>query len=197
MDKNMEDKNEQKNRRSFLQGFSLSSFFLGIGLCAAVAFAAINLFGSKSADVDNKPGHTFSVDLTGVPEGTELVPGDVQQLSPSVHNGSTTDYIYSFVKVSFNPDVYEIVDASWELVSEEPGEAIFSYSSGSEMIPVGIGEDANFTAGMKVIATGDVFNALNEESLKYTVTGYGIGTEISRSGNLDAWADYENAESGY
>ncbi len=78
MDKNKTEQNEQKNRRSFLQGFSFSSFFLGIGLCAVIAFAAINLFGSKSVDVDNKPGHTFSVDLTGVPEGTELVPGDVQ-----------------------------------------------------------------------------------------------------------------------
>lgn len=192
----MEDKNEQKNRRSVFQGFSFSSFFLGIGLCAVAAFAAINLFGSKSANVNNTPGHTFSVDLTGVPEGTEMVPGDVQQLSPSVHNGSTTDYIYAFIRVSYNPDVYEIMDASWELVSEEPGEAIFSYSSGSEMIPVGMGEDAQFTAGMKVIATGDVFNGLDEESLKYTVTGYGIGTEISRSGNMNAWADYENAESG-
>ena len=100
MDKHTEEQNEQKNRRSFLQGFSFSSFFFGIGLCAVIAFAAINLFGSKSADVDNRPGHTFSVDLTGVPEGTELVPGDVQTLSPSVHNGSTTDYIYSFVKLA-------------------------------------------------------------------------------------------------
>lgn len=145
-------------------------------------------------EVDNRAGHTFSVDLTNVSEGTELVPGDVQQLSPSVHNGSMTDYIYSFVKVSFNPDVYQIMDANWELVSEEPGEAIFSYSSGSEMIPVGMGEDAQFTAGMKVVADGDAFGSLDEESLKYTVTGYGIGTEISRSGNLDAWANYENAE---
>ena len=64
------------------------------------------------------------------------------------------------------------------------------------MIPVGIGEDANFIAGMKVIATGDVFNGLDEDALKYNVTGYGIGTEISRSGNMEAWADYENAESG-
>ena len=146
--------------------------------------------------MDNRAGHTFSVDLTGVPEGTELVPGDVQGLEPSVHNGSTTDYIYAFVRVSFNPDVYEITDPSWELVSEEPGEAIFSYSSGNQMIPVGMGEDAGFSCGMKVIATGDVFNGLDEESLKYTVTGYGIGTEISRSGNTEAWADYENAESG-
>ena len=62
------------------------------------------------------------------------------------------------------------------------------------MIPVGMGEDAQFTAGMKVVAEGDAFGSLDEESLKYTVTGYGIGTEISRSGNLDAWANYENAE---
>lgn len=166
---------------------------MGVGLCAVVAFAAINLFGSKSVEVSNSPGHTFSVNLTGVPEGTELVSGDAQTLSPAVHNGSTTDYIYGFVKVSLNPDVYEIVDASWELVSEEPGEAIFSYSSAGHMIPVGMGVDANFTAGMKVIAEGDVFAGLDEESLKYTVTGYGIGTSISRSGNTEAWADYENA----
>ena len=188
MDKHVGEKieqEEQKNRRSFLQGFSLSSFFLGIGLCAVIAFAAINLFGSKSVDVSNTPGHTFSVDLTGVPEGTALVPGDVQGLSPAVHNGSTTDYIYSFVKISFNPEVYEIVEPSWEVVSEEPGESIYSYSSENQMIPVGMGEDAGFSCGMKVIASGDVFNALNEDSLKYTVTGYGIGTEISRSGNLD------------
>ena len=183
---------EQKGR-SFLQGFSFSSFFIGVGLCAVIAFAAINLFGSKSADVGNTRGHTFEVNLTGVPEGTELVPGDVQQLSPSVHNGSTTDYIYAFVKISYNPDVYEIVDPTWELVSEEAGEAIFSYSSEGQMTPVAMGEDAQFTAGMKVIATGDVFAGLDEESLKYTVTGYGIGTSISRSGNLEAWADYENA----
>ena len=143
--------------------------------------------------MDHRAGHTFSVDLTGVPEGTELVPGDVQQLSPSVHNGSTTDYIYSFVKVSFNPDVYEIVEPSWELVSEESGEAIFSYSSEGQMIPVGMGEDAEFSCGMKVVATGDVFNGLDEESLKYTVTGYGISSEIARNVNTEAWADYENA----
>ena len=62
------------------------------------------------------------------------------------------------------------------------------------MTPVGMGEDVNFTAGMKVIATGDVFNGLDEESLKYTVTGYGISSEIARNGNTEAWADYENAE---
>ena len=73
--------------------------------------------------MSNTPGHTFSVDLTGVPEGTELVPEDVQQLSPSVHNGSTTDYIYSFVKVEYNPDVYEITEPSWEVVAESEGEA--------------------------------------------------------------------------
>lgn len=83
----MDKHTEEQKGRSFLQGFSFSSFFVGIGLCAVIAFAAINLFGSKSANVNNTPGHTFSVDLTGVPEGTELVPGDVQSLSPSVHNG--------------------------------------------------------------------------------------------------------------
>ena len=118
----------------------------------------------------------------------------MQQLSPSVHNGSTTDYIYSFVKVSFNPDVYEIVEPSWEVVTETPGEVVYSYSSGSEMLPVGMGEDAGFSAGMKVIATGDVFNGLDEESLKYTVTGYGISSGIAQNGNTEAWADYENAE---
>ena len=54
-----------------------------------------------------------------------------------------------------------------------------SYSSEGQMIPVGMGEDANFTASMKVIANGDVFNGLDEESLKYTVTGYGISSEIA------------------
>ena len=78
--------------------------------------------------MNNTPGHTFEVDLTGVPEGTELVPGDVQSLSLAVHNGSTMDYIYAFVSISYNPDVYAITDPSWELVSEEGGEAIFSYS---------------------------------------------------------------------
>ena len=34
------------------------------------------------------------------------------------------------------------------------------------MTPVAMGEDAKFTAGMKVIATGDVFNGLDEESFK-------------------------------
>ena len=87
--------------------------------------AAINLFRSKSSNVSNTPCHTFSVDLTGVPEGIELVHGDVQTLSPSVHNGSTTGYIYAFVSVSYNPDVYAITDPSWDLVLEIAGEAIF------------------------------------------------------------------------
>ena len=115
-----------------------------------------------------------------------------ESLSPSVQNGSTTDYIYAFVSVSYNPDVYEIVDSSWELVSQEPGLAIYSYSSGGEMIPVEMGQDAEFSCGMKVIAEGAAFAGVNEEDMKYTVTGYGISTNISRSGNLDAWADYEN-----
>ena len=54
MDKHTEEKieqNEQKNRRSFFQGFSFSSFFLGIGLCAVVAFAAINVFKIEG-DID-------------------------------------------------------------------------------------------------------------------------------------------------
>ena len=161
-----------------------------------MAYAAINLFGSKSVDVANTPGHTFSVDLTGVPEGTELVPGDAQTLSPAVHNGSTTDYIYAFVSISYNPDVYEIMDPSWELVSEEEGLAIYSYSSGGEMIPVEMGQDAEFTAGMKVIAEGAAFAAVSEEDMKYTVIGYGISSEIARSGKLDAWADYENGGNG-
>lgn len=130
--------------------------------------------------------------MTGVPEGTELVLGDVQSLSPAVHNGSTTDFIYSFISISYNPDVYEIVEPSWELVSEEDGLAIYSYSSGGEMIPVEMGQDAEFTAGMKVIPEGTVFGGMEEDDFKYTITGYGIGTSISRSGNLDAWADYEN-----
>ena len=39
------------------------------------------------------------------------------------------------------------------------------------MIPVGIGEDAAFSAGMKVVATGDVFNGLDEESLNTLLLG--------------------------
>ena len=96
------------NKKSFSMGYAIAFLLLG----AVVAFAAINLFGSKSADVSNKPGHTFSVNLTGVPEETELVPGDVQSLNPAVHNGNTTDYIYAFVSVSYNPDVYAITDSS-------------------------------------------------------------------------------------
>ena len=144
----MDKHTDEQKRRSFFQGFSFSSFFWGIAVCAAVAFAAINLFGSKSADVSNKPGHTFEVDLTGVPVGTELVPGDVQSLSPSVHNGSTTDYIYAFVSISYNPDVYAITDPTWELVSDEAGEAVYSYSSGNQMIPVEMGQDAVLGADM-------------------------------------------------
>ena len=94
----------------------------------------------------------------------------------------------------YNSDVYAITDPSWELVSEEPGETIFSYSSEGQMISVGMGEDAQFTAGMKVITSGDVFNSLDEDSLKYTITRYGISSEIARNGNTEAWADYENAE---
>ena len=180
------------NKKSFSIGYAIAFLLLG----AVVAYAAINLFGSKSADVANTPGHTFSVDLTGVPEGTELVPGDVQTLSPAVHNGSTTDYIYAFVSVSYNPDVYEIVDSSWELVSEEDGLSIYSYSSGGEMIPVEMGQDAEFSCGMKVVAEGAAFAGASEEDMKYTVTGYGISTSISRSGNLDTWADYENGGNG-
>ena len=55
-----------------------------------------------------------------------------------------------------------------------------------------LGQDAEFTARMKVIAEGTVFSSVAEEDLKYTVTGYGIGTSISRYGNMDPWADYEN-----
>lgn len=132
-----------------------------------MAYAAINLFGSKSADVANTPGHTFSVDLTGVPEGTELVPGDVQSLNPAIHNGSTTDYIYAFVSVSYNPDVYEITDPSWELVSEEDGLSIYSYSSGNQMIPVEMGQDAEFSCGMKVVSEGAAFAGVSEEDMKY------------------------------
>ena len=62
------------------------------------------------------------------------------------------------------------------------------------MTPVAMGENAAFSAGLKVFAEDDVFAGLDEESLKYTVTGYGISTGLSRSGNLEAWADYENAE---
>ena len=181
-----------KKRRSFFQGFSFSSFLIGMGLCAISVFAAINLFGSKSVEVDNRAGHTFSVDLTNVSEGTELVPGDVQQLSPSVHNGSTTDYTYAFVTVSYNPDVYEIVEPTRELVASSPGEAVYSYSAEGQMIPVEMGQDAVFDAGMKVVAEGAVFSGMEEDDFKYTITGYGISTSISRSGNLDAWADYEN-----
>ena len=90
-------------------------------MCAAIVFTAINIFGLKSAVVANRTDHTFSVDLTGVPEGTGLVSGDVQTLSLSVHNGSTTDYVYAFIRVSYNPDVYTITGPSWELVSEELG----------------------------------------------------------------------------
>ena len=57
-----------------------------------------------------------------------------------------------------------------------------------------MGEDAGFSCGMKVIATGDAFNGLDEESLKYTVTGYGISSGIAQNENTEAWADYENAE---
>lgn len=61
------------------------------------------------------------------------------------------------------------------------------------MISVEMGQDAVFGAGMKVIAEGAVFSGLAEEDFKYRVTGYGISSGIARSGNLDAWADYENS----
>ncbi len=77
-------------------------------------------------------------------------------------------------------------------MSDEAGEAVYSYSSDAEMIPVEMGQDAAFSCGMKVIAEGAVFAGATEEDFKYTVTGYGISSGIARSGNLDAWADYEN-----
>ena len=46
---------------------------------------------------------------------------------------------------------------------------------------------------MKVIVEGAMFAGVSEEDMKYMVTGYGIGTSISRTGNADAWADYENS----
>lgn len=77
-------------------------------------------------------------------------------------------------------------------MSEETGEAVYGYSSEGQIIPLEMGQDAELTAGMKVIAEGTVFAGVTEEDFKYTVTGYGLGTSICRSGNLDAWVDFEN-----
>lgn len=40
----------------------------------------------------------------------------------------------------------------------------------------------------------DMFAGLNEESIKYTATGYEISRGVARSGAMKVWADYENAE---
>ena len=42
----------------------------------------------------------------------------------------------------------------------------------------------------------EMIEQMEEDDFKYTITGYGISTSISRSGNLDAWADYENGGNG-
>lgn len=39
-----------------------------------------------------------------------------------------------------------------------------------------------------------MFAGLNEESIKYTATGYEISRGVARSGAMKVWADYENAE---
>lgn len=135
--------------------------------------------------------------MENITEGAELVSGDEQTATASITNLSTSDKSNCFLEFVFNSDVYELTPGTdWEIVSDQAGDIICSYSTGGTMTPVGVSNSAEFSVVLRVISTPEIFQSLTDDDMVVEVYGHGISTKESRTGNLDAWSDFENLKSG-
>ena len=67
-------------------------------------FAIVSLLGSTpSQTIENTKGRSFSIVLSDVIDGEEVLPGSEQALAPVITNTSATESVYVFIKfVKFN-----------------------------------------------------------------------------------------------
>ena len=164
----------------------------GLVLFAGMAvYAATALFGSQSKTMNNTKGKSFSIALSDVTDGEEVLPGTELDISPAISNTSLTEDIYVFIKFVFDKDVYEITNVTgWEVVENGDNYTIYSYSTTGTMNNVGLNQSATFTAKLTVISTPAEFRELTNDDLKVEVIAYGISKDIARAGKSEAWADY-------
>ena len=175
-------------KKKFILIGALAVLFLSIGV---VVYGVISLFGSNSQTINNTKGRHFSVELSDVTTGVEVLPGTEISLTPKVDNTSLTEYIYVFIEFRYDKDVYEITNVSgWEVVSNEGNSTVYSYSTSGTMNSVTLGNSAIFSGTLRVISTGEAFRALTNDDLQVVVIGYGISVDIARSDKLEAWQDY-------
>ena len=168
--------------------------FLIAGIPVATTLAAFtigSLLGSQEATINNTKGHHFAITLTGVTEGSDVVPGDTFSVSPVITNTSKTEKIYVFISFEYNPNVYSLTpDIDWQLVNSGNNKYVYSYSGEDTMTIVDFDQSVTFDGTFTVIANGETFAALTDENLTIKVVGYGISKDICSTNYLEAWADY-------
>ena len=182
------------NDKTMRQKATALGITMGVFLaCAIAAYALVQLWGSQSLTISNTKGHVFEFELTGTPD-MEVVPGSEQMLSPTVFNKSTTDNIYCFIGFDYDENLYEIIEVDgWELLENQGGHLVYSYSTDGTMNEVEMGNNAAFSGKLKCIATGATFQTTAESDFAVDITGYAISTDICGVSKNEAWQDYISA----
>lgn len=185
---------EKTARQKAVSIGAITGCFLGAGL---IAYAASSLFTHDSFTIDNTKGTVFSIDLTGAVEGTEVVPGTEQSVSPSITNIGT-DSMYVFIRfdvgvTSSGGSVYSFTPSAgsgWTAVDTgDAGELLFVYGSAATPVAIESQDSADLSGTLTCIASGSDFVSL--DSVQVKVTGCAIGAEGEDGETAtEVYADY-------
>lgn len=158
-------------------------------VCVVGAVYAATLYqASDSGIINNTKGNSFSVDLSGIVAGVEMVPGDKQSVSPAVEN-TGTERMYVFVRFDVattvdNEPVYSFQTESdtWVRINtEEPGELLYYYGDADGSVEVEAGRTVTLPGTLKVDVENEIFAGLTDDDMKVRVTGCAVGTDAMGS----------------
>ena len=186
------NKSFTNNLQSYLgRGVGFGIGFLAVLIVGAVVFAILqNIFKAESnvANVNSTPAHTTSVSLVVNEDDMLIAPGESRTITGKLKNGSQTDSCYVFVDVEYSDVAWRIEAApGWVLVKD----GIYAYGD-QIMTPLGCGEEVTFEMTGTVIAEGRIYEGLEKEDFKISMTGMAINKSVSRDGVSESYADYEN-----
>lgn len=183
----------QKNKRQ-----KLSTLLIALLLIAAVgivAYAAANYFFHLHYEVDNSRGVKIEGSWTGEVSGKEVVPGSTFSLNQTITNNST-DYIYLFVRVDTEGNVYKIsnLDSSWSVVKEADDEVLLAYGAASSMEEIAPDASVGISGTLTLDVTNAEFVDLDDSALDFSVHACAIA-KSQCNGHVSATDVYEDYRS--
>ena len=146
-----------------------------IAVFGVVVYAATTFF-HLDFNVNNTRGISISGSWTGNDiAGKEVIPGSTFQLSPVITNNST-DYVYLFVRIDTEENVYKIsdLDSSWSVIKEDDGMILLAYGSESAMVQLEPGVEVYVSGTLTLDVSDSRFADLDNSALDFSVHACGI-----------------------